>query len=182
MQRKAQAAPGAQVTPRAPRAAQAALQDKSHFAFLLLWGLGYFFFLFFFLQLCPLGVNLTQCKSLEGWSPPQGPVLLLARPWRLQGRCELWLPCRGWGQEREVLGVEILSQPSGHCRGSVLSCVPWHHQPCPARLVPVVLQGLGSPELAAAVQGTRRWLHPDTPRAAAETCLGPWEALKCHQK
>lgn len=37
------------------------------------------------MKLCPLGVNLTQCKSLEGWSP-QGSVLLLARPSRLLGR------------------------------------------------------------------------------------------------
>lgn len=122
-----------------------------------------------------------------------------------------------------MLGVEILSQPFGHCRGSVcvcgsvlrcvcrhtmgtaragpispvlsaLSCQPGPISPVPAqaRLVPVMLQGPGSPcptrspEVAAAAQGTpwwhSWWLHSDTPRAAAETCLGPLEPLKCRQK
>lgn len=69
------------------------------------------FFLLFFLQLCPLGVNLTQCKSLEGWSP-QGPVLLLARPSRLQGR----LSC-GSGAEAEL--------------GQRGKCLEWRFCPSP---------------------------------------------------
>lgn len=67
-----------------PRASSAgcAIGQKAilPFYYFGVWGI-----FIFFLQLCPLGVNLTQCKSLEGWSR-QGPVLLLARPSRLQGR------------------------------------------------------------------------------------------------
>lgn len=117
-----------------------------------------------------------------------------------------------------MLGVEIPSQPFGHCRGSVcvwgsvLRCMCGHtlgtaragpispvlsarpHQPCPSsgQAGAVMLQGpgspcpAGSPEVAAAAQGTpwwhSWWLHSDTPRAAAETYLGPLEPLKCHQK
>lgn len=145
--------------------------------------LGFVFFcgfFLFFLQLFPLGVNLTQCKRLEGCSP-QGPFLLLARALEV-GREEGVRRCSGC-TEGELKTGEDRSACSGDPRPSPLviaerkrvreravgACVGTRlGQPSPPpRLSPSARPGdapgdgqplstKAAPGLAAAAQGTQR--------------------------